>query len=85
MWDAANKQRGNDDDNDGAGKLKNFDQVWNDRLKDDPRIPGNDDEGAGKFKNFDKIWDDRLKDDPNIKPKQKKGLADLPHPEQCVF
>ena len=26
-------------DNDGAGKFKNFDQLWDDRLKDDPAIP----------------------------------------------
>ena len=38
MWDAANKARGTDND-EGAGKHKNFDQLWNDVLKDDPRIP----------------------------------------------
>ena len=41
MWDAANKakQRLGEDG-------KNFDQIWNDRLKDVPSIPGNDDDGA---------------------------------------
>ena len=38
MWDAANKARGTDGD-EGAGKYKNFDQLWNDVLKDDPSIP----------------------------------------------
>ena len=38
MWDAANKARGTDND-EGAGKYKNFDQLWNGVLKDDPRIP----------------------------------------------
>ena len=79
MWDAANKPRGNNDDGDGAGKFKNFDQLWNDRLKGDPSIPGNDDDGAGKFKNFDQLWNDRLKDDPAIPKAAKAGLEDLPH------
>ena len=39
MWDAINKARGNDGDDEGAGKHKNFDQLWNNVLKDDPRIP----------------------------------------------
>ena len=47
-------------------QFKNLDQLWNERLKDDPRIPGNDDDGAGKFKTFDTLWNERLKDDPAI-------------------
>ena len=82
MWDAANKEKRRlGDDGAGAGQFKNFDQLWKDRLKGDPSIPGNDNDGAGKFKNFDQLWNDRLKDDPNISPRQKAGLADLPHPE----
>ena len=79
MWDATNKARGTDDDA-GAGQFKNFDRLYNDRLKDDPRIPGNDDDGSGKFKTFDKLWNDRLKDDPSIPERAKAGLKDLPHP-----
>ena len=82
MWDAANKaKRKLGDDGDGAGQFKNFDQLWKDRLKDDPSIPGNDNDGAGKFKNFDQLWNDRLKDDPAIPKGAKAGLKDLPHPE----
>ncbi len=80
MWDAANKEkRRSGDDADGAGKFKNFDQLYNDRLKGDPAIPGNDNDGAGKFKNFDQLWNDRLKDDPAIPKAAKAGLEDLPH------
>ena len=46
MWDAANKARGTDND-EGAGKYKNFDQLWNDVLKDDPRIPAEAKEALG--------------------------------------
>ena len=46
MWDAANKARGTDND-EGAGKHKNFDQLWNDVLKDDPRIPAEAKEALG--------------------------------------
>ena len=39
MWDAANKaKRRSGADADGAGQFKNFDQLYNDRLKDDPNI-----------------------------------------------
>ena len=82
MWDAANKaKRRPGDDADGAGQFKNFDQLYNDRLKGDPAIPGNDNDGAGKFKNFDQLWDERLKDDPAIPKSAKAGLKDLPRPE----
>ena len=46
MWDAANKARGTDND-EGAGKYKNFDQLWNGVLKDDPRIPAKAKEALG--------------------------------------
>ncbi len=79
MWDAANKAKQQLGDNDGAGQFKTFDQLYNERLKDDPRIPGNDNDGAGKFKTFDKLWNDRLKDDPAIPKAAKAGLEKLPH------
>ena len=74
MWDAANKAKQQ------LGDGKSFNQLWNDRLKDDSAIPGNDDDGAGQFKTFDKLWNDRLKDDPAIPKAAKAGLEDLPHP-----
>ena len=74
MWDAANKAKQQ------LGDGKSFNQLWNDRLKDDSAIPGNDDDGAGQFKTFDKLWNDRLKDDPAIPKAAKAGLEKLPHP-----